>query len=221
MPDSLNPADLAQRINQMPPDEQAIVQTLVDRLDTGRQSYGPWRLGDGRQYQAEALEEVLDAPHYVAAQLVRMTRQAPVETQDLTAGLPRPPCGGENAPTLRPERMEETCWRVVARCSPPPGLAPPTRRSAARCSPDSSKQASTNPAEPKNQPDWGGPTEGRPRATSAQGIPTVPTQSVDPSLGPGRFSWKEIACGGISTCPKKVAIFQARYGFRDSRVASV
>ena len=84
MPDSLTPADLVHRISQMPPDEQAIVRTLVDRLDAGRQSYGPWRLDDGRQYQAEALEEVLDALHYAAAQLVRMTRQTQTKTQEVS-----------------------------------------------------------------------------------------------------------------------------------------
>ena len=84
MPDRHNPADLVHRISQMPPDEQAIIQTLVDRLDSGRQSYGPWQLDDARQYQVEALEEVLDALHYVAAQLVRMTRQAQVEALEVS-----------------------------------------------------------------------------------------------------------------------------------------
>ena len=84
MQDSLNPADLVHRISQMPLDEQALVQTLVDRLDAGRQRYGPWRLDDDRRYQVEALEEVLDALHYVAAQLVRMTRQGQAETQEVS-----------------------------------------------------------------------------------------------------------------------------------------
>jgi len=85
MPDSLNSAELVQRISQARPDEQAIVQTLVDRLDAGRQSYGPWRLDDGRQYQAEALEEVLDALHYGAAQLVRMARLSQPNGQEVSS----------------------------------------------------------------------------------------------------------------------------------------
>ena len=83
MLDSTNPADLVYRISQMPTDEQTIIKALVDRLDTGRQSYGPWHIDDGRQYEAEAMEEVLDALHYVAAQLVRITRRSQTNGQEV------------------------------------------------------------------------------------------------------------------------------------------
>jgi hypothetical protein len=84
-PDNINPADLVQRIGRMPTDEQTIVKALVDRLDSGRQSYGPWRIDDGRQYEAEALEEVLDALHYVAAQLVRLGRRCQTDGQEVNS----------------------------------------------------------------------------------------------------------------------------------------
>jgi hypothetical protein len=85
MLDTINPTNLVQRISGMATDEQAIITALIDRLDAGRHSYGPWRIDDGRQYEAEALEEVLDALHYVAAQLVRMGRQGPAEGQEVSS----------------------------------------------------------------------------------------------------------------------------------------
>jgi hypothetical protein len=85
MPDTINPTSLVQRISGMPADEQTIIKALVDRLDTGRQSYGPWRIDDGRQYEAEALEEVLDALHYVAAQLVRLGRRCQTDGQEVSS----------------------------------------------------------------------------------------------------------------------------------------
>ena len=55
-------------------DEQAILETLLARIDNGRGTYGPWRVNDGREYPREALHEVFDAPNYVAAELVRLDR---------------------------------------------------------------------------------------------------------------------------------------------------
>ena len=85
MLDTINPTNLVQRISQMPTDEQSIIKALIDRLDAGRQAYGPWRIDDSRQYEAEALEEVLDALHYVAAQLVRMAHRSQADGQEVSS----------------------------------------------------------------------------------------------------------------------------------------
>ncbi len=55
-------------------DERAIVELLRQRLDDGRRQYGPWRVDDGRDNPREALAEVVDALHYCAAELVRLTK---------------------------------------------------------------------------------------------------------------------------------------------------
>ncbi|MCC7536230.1 MAG: hypothetical protein IT379_08450 [Deltaproteobacteria bacterium] len=55
-------------------DERAIVELLRRRLDDGRRQYGPWRVDDGRDNPREALAEVIDALHYCAAELVRLSK---------------------------------------------------------------------------------------------------------------------------------------------------
>jgi DNA polymerase-3 subunit epsilon len=55
-------------------DERAIADKLLDRLAAGRARYGTWRTDDGRDYPREALSEVVDALHYVGAELVRLER---------------------------------------------------------------------------------------------------------------------------------------------------
>jgi DNA polymerase-3 subunit epsilon len=62
---------LGGRIESLPTDERAITTTLLDRLDAGRKQYGAWNVHDGRDYEHEALEEVLDGLHYLAAALVK------------------------------------------------------------------------------------------------------------------------------------------------------
>jgi hypothetical protein len=62
---------LAERIEALQADERAIVEKLLDRIEQGREVYGPWKVDDGRDYQAEALDEVIDALHYCAAALVK------------------------------------------------------------------------------------------------------------------------------------------------------
>lgn len=65
-----------ERLLELEDDEHEIVQELLERLEAGRRQYGPWHVDDGRDYPTEAYEEVLDALHYVAAELVRRRRQA-------------------------------------------------------------------------------------------------------------------------------------------------
>ena len=62
---------LTERIEALQADEQAIVEKLLDRIEQGRDVYGPWKVDDGRDYQSEALDEVIDALHYCAAALVK------------------------------------------------------------------------------------------------------------------------------------------------------
>ena len=64
---------LTERIEALQADERAIVEKLLDRIEQGREVYGPWKVDDGRDYQAEALDEVIDALHYCAAALVKKT----------------------------------------------------------------------------------------------------------------------------------------------------
>jgi DNA polymerase-3 subunit epsilon len=67
---------LGGRAARLTGDEREIFQVLAERLDKGRQSYGPWHVGDGRDYSAEAFAEVIDALHYAAAALVRRRRDS-------------------------------------------------------------------------------------------------------------------------------------------------
>ncbi len=68
------PSPLAKLIETLPADEKAIITTLLKRLCSGREIYGPWRVDDGRPNPQEALLEVIDALHYCAAELVRLSR---------------------------------------------------------------------------------------------------------------------------------------------------
>ena len=65
---------LAKRIDALEDDEKAIVEVLLDRLEKGRKTYGPWKVDDGRDLKKEAFEEVIDALHYCAARLVQLSR---------------------------------------------------------------------------------------------------------------------------------------------------
>lgn len=61
---------LPERIEALQADERAIVEKLLDRIEQGREVYGPWKVDDGRDYRKEALAEVIDALHYCAAALL-------------------------------------------------------------------------------------------------------------------------------------------------------
>ncbi len=68
---------LLDRLTRLQADECYVVEAIVTRLDQGRTTYGPWRVGDGRDNPHEALCEVSDALAYVAAELVRLSRSLP------------------------------------------------------------------------------------------------------------------------------------------------
>lgn len=56
-------------------DERSIVDAIATRIAGGRPTYGAWRVEDGRNYPHEALEEVMDALNYCAAELVRLGKR--------------------------------------------------------------------------------------------------------------------------------------------------
>ncbi|MBD3292165.1 MAG: hypothetical protein GF393_04520 [Armatimonadia bacterium] len=63
--------DFNERVSRLAPFERAIMRLLLTRLEAGRAEYGPWVVDDDRDYHTEALEEVVDALHYVAALMLR------------------------------------------------------------------------------------------------------------------------------------------------------
>lgn len=68
--------ELVVRIEALTGDERQILDALLGRLEVGRDLYGPWDIRDGRDYPAEAFEELIDGLHYCAAELVRRRRLA-------------------------------------------------------------------------------------------------------------------------------------------------
>ena len=62
---------LGSRIEALQEDERAIIEVLLDRIEQGRKEYGPWKVNDGRDYRAEAFDEIIDALHYCAAAIVK------------------------------------------------------------------------------------------------------------------------------------------------------
>ena len=62
------------RVVSLVEDERPIVEALLDRIEGGRDEYGPWKVDDGRDYRSEAFAEVIDGLHYCAAELVRLRR---------------------------------------------------------------------------------------------------------------------------------------------------
>ena len=65
---------LTSRVRALAADEREIVESILARIDAGRSDYGAWDSGDGRDYPAEALAEVIDALNYCGAELVRLRR---------------------------------------------------------------------------------------------------------------------------------------------------
>src|SRR5688572_6768681 len=72
---------MASRIEALNVDERSILDRLLTRLETGRKVYGPWDVHDGRDYRKESLEEIVDALHYCAAQLVLNRREQAARAQ--------------------------------------------------------------------------------------------------------------------------------------------
>jgi hypothetical protein len=60
-------------IEELDEDEALILLEIAKRLQEGQQVYGSWSVHDERDYPREALEEVVDALNYCAAELVRLS----------------------------------------------------------------------------------------------------------------------------------------------------
>lgn len=100
------------RLRELRGDERDIMRTLLERLHGGRQEYGPWKADDGRVFAREALLEVLDCLHYVAAELVRIDRRRRVDgvrTRRVYVCHPF-----RDDPVRNMERVRDICAELVA-----------------------------------------------------------------------------------------------------------
>jgi hypothetical protein len=100
---------LAARIEGLGGDERLILDMLLARLEFGRHQYGPWIVDDGRDYPAEAYEEVLDGMHYCAAEIVRRRRLAESRRRRIYVCHPY-----ANDPPRNVERVRGICRQLVA-----------------------------------------------------------------------------------------------------------
>ncbi len=66
--------DIVEQIGRLQGDERFLVETIIRRIDSARNTYGAWRVSDGRNNSHEALCEVFDALAYIAAELVRISQ---------------------------------------------------------------------------------------------------------------------------------------------------
>lgn len=62
----------ASGVCELGPVEKEIAHLVIERLIEGAQEYGPWPVDDARDNFEEALEELVDTLHYVAAEVVRL-----------------------------------------------------------------------------------------------------------------------------------------------------
>jgi len=51
--------------------EREIIEMQVKRLKSGATQYGEWDPNDGRDYEQETLEELVDATQYLCAEMIR------------------------------------------------------------------------------------------------------------------------------------------------------
>ena len=68
-------AEIHRLVDRLAGDEVAVALQALRRLDTGRETYGPLRVDDGREWTEETLQELLDSVWYMTAELVRRRRQ--------------------------------------------------------------------------------------------------------------------------------------------------
>jgi hypothetical protein len=110
VPPTPSPAEvLTRRILALANDECLILESLLARLELGQHQYGPWILDDGRDYPAEAYEEVLDGMHYCAAEIVRQRRLSRARRRRVYVCHPF-----ADDPALNVDRVREICRRLVA-----------------------------------------------------------------------------------------------------------
>jgi len=73
----VTPEEIVSTMANFYPDEKEIVAAIIQRIDRGREQYGPWEIDQdrGRDYVQEALEENFDCMVYQAAQLVKIQNE--------------------------------------------------------------------------------------------------------------------------------------------------
>jgi hypothetical protein len=112
----MSPEEIAKTVAGFKADEKEIVSTIVQRIDRGRDVYGPWEIGGDqyRDYRQEALEELLDGMNYLAAELVRL--KAERQGRSLRVYV----CHAwSNDPASNAEDIEFICRAVVAKSALP------------------------------------------------------------------------------------------------------
>jgi len=100
------------RLRELRGHERAIARTLLARLRGGREEHGPWKTEDGRVHAREALLEVLDCLHYVAAELARLERRQRVDglrTRRVYVCHPF-----RDDPARNAERVRDLCAALIA-----------------------------------------------------------------------------------------------------------
>jgi len=66
---------LACLLRHLDGDETDVAALLLERLDSGRSTYGVLDVDDGRDWLDEALYEMLDGSIYMACEIVRLRRR--------------------------------------------------------------------------------------------------------------------------------------------------
>ena len=75
MTDAIDPISLIERIERLNEDEREVLFVILDRLEMGRANYGPLDLEDGRDWEAEWLDEAIDGFAYAAMRTVQIRRR--------------------------------------------------------------------------------------------------------------------------------------------------
>lgn len=57
------------------PVEREMLTMMESRLRNGQSLFGKWDVHDGREYEAEAIQEVIDCCHYMLARLLKLKRK--------------------------------------------------------------------------------------------------------------------------------------------------
>jgi hypothetical protein len=96
------------------PLEREIASMVIERLQDGEETYGPWPTDDNRLYPQEALEEVLDGMTYLAAELLRLQREREREVER-EGGRSRMPRVYVCHPFSHDEDAARQCVRRISR----------------------------------------------------------------------------------------------------------
>jgi len=103
---------------RMDGDEHEVLELVRKRLEKGHVDYGDLDVCDGRDWEAEALDEALDGVVYLAAAILEMQkrREAPENFATLTAGAPFCPLMSYGGWCRHPHRAGHRCDRRPNYC---------------------------------------------------------------------------------------------------------